>query len=221
MFSTRIIRHYSLAFAGVWLLFQASASAALITLIGGATGNGNFESPNVTAPTQVDTVGAVIPNWSIWTQQGVDNDTGVYDAGSTGSQVLYIQGGGAVKNVTSYVVQAGDLFDFSFLHALVGRGPANISLLYQDGANFIQIPGTSFSSTTAVATISGTYTIPLGSPAIGKVIGVGLIAPAGSNYPEIDNVALSVTPIPEPTFGATCLAMAWLGWVSYRRRTAR
>lgn len=62
-------------------LFASSAFAA--TIISGTTGNGNFETPNVSSATQLDTTGTAIANWAWF---GTDRNTGVYD--NEGSQRL-------------------------------------------------------------------------------------------------------------------------------------
>lgn len=177
------------------VLLAPPAQAAII--IGGAVGNGNFESPDVSGPsgTQVDPTGTAIPGWAIWV---TDNNIGVYDSPTIGSQVLFIQGGGSVRSTTTFIAQVGDQISFSFSNVLTGRGSATMQLVWNNGGTW-----TSFGPTIAggpVNTYSGSYTVQAGDAIVGQAVGVGFNNIG--NFPEIDNVTLEVTPVPEPGIAA-------------------
>ena len=169
------------------------------TLIGGATGNGDFQNPNIAAPTQFSS--GTITNWASWTEQDTTaTDTGIYDSPNAGgSQVAYIQGGGAIRNLTTYTIQVGDIIDYGFTDVLGARSDATIRLIYDDGTGvMVVVPGSDLVGTTATGqngiVFTRSFTVTPGSAWIGKKLGVGLFTTG--NYPEVDNVTLTVSPPP-------------------------
>lgn len=185
------------------------AHAATI-LIGGATLNGNFEDSGT--GTVLFSLGT-IPNWASWTEVGTASaNTGVYTNG--GDRTAYIEPGGAIRNMTSYTVAAGDTFTFSFDNERANRGSASMQLVYDDGGVITAIP-TALISGSPVNTLSGSFTVQSGDAWIGKTIGVGLFT--SGNYPEVDNVTLSVQSVPEAS-AMGLVAMGLLGLISRRRR---
>lgn len=180
---------------------------AATTLIGGSLQNGNFETSGTGT---VRFPNATIVNWSLWTEKATaTNDTGVYT--NQGDRTAFIQPNGAIKNMTTYVATVGDTFSYGFSNEFAGRGSASMQLVYDNGGVITAIPG-SLISGTPVGTYSGSFTVQAGDPWEGKTIGVGLFTAA--NYPEVDNVTLSV--VPEPA-AALLGAMGLLGLLRRRR----
>src|SRR6218665_2526748 len=103
------------------LLGSPALLHAQTTLISGSTGNGDFQSPNVAAPTQF--ASGTITSWASWTEQDTTaTDTGIYDSPNAGgSQVAYIQSGGAIRNLTTYTIQAGDVIEYGFTDVIGSR----------------------------------------------------------------------------------------------------
>jgi PEP-CTERM motif len=197
--------------AAVAVTLCSSALAATI-LINPTTLNGSFED----APT------TKTPNWSnvnAWENWGAsvggpstasnDSGTDTSAAATNGTHVAFLQPNNAAYNLTSYVAQVGDVFNYTWDWALVGRGLATAQLAYQDGSgNIVAIAGTdtSFQSNTMQGLGLGTaYTALSGDPAIGRPIAI-TVRTVG-NYPEVDNFVLSVTSVPEPgTLAMFCIA---------------
>lgn len=195
-------------------LVAASASATT-TLIGGSTNNGDFESPDVASPTNFTT--NTITNWSNWSEiDTADNDTGVYDSpGNT--QTAYIQPGGAIVNMTSHTIALGDTFDYGFDDVIGGRGDATMQLVWNNGGTLQAITGTDLvgNLNTNNTTYSDSYTVQAGDAWIGSTVGVGLLTSA--SYPEVDNITLSVTAVPEPS-SAALLGLGGLALILRRRK---
>lgn len=202
-------------------LWTAAAQAA--TIISGTLGNGDFETPNVTSPTQVDDTGTAIPGWAFF---GTDRDVGVYDSGGVGSQVLFIQGGSTIRSTaTTSVIQVGDVLSFGFTNALNGRGTATMKIVYAATGTYND-PGATYayfnapgSTLTLAAVNSGTlsYTVTAADTAIiGKQVSVGFDNGI-TQYPEVDNVTFSQSPIPEPSMGL----LSSFGYLVLLRRRRR
>jgi hypothetical protein len=215
-------------------LLTSGPAWAATTLIDPVTNNGSFESVNgtintsfTTKITQWDGHGSgEIDHWTLW--DGVataSNDSGSQvwtpapapPAGPEGVRFAFLQPGNAVYNLTSHVAAAGDSFTFSWDH-VGGRNLSHtVSLVYFDGTNVLALAGTEVFATTSQLSYGDTFTLAADSPAIGKTIGLGVIN-TSSNWAEVDNFTLSVTPVPEP-------AAALLGALGIltvlRRRIAR
>jgi hypothetical protein len=154
-----------------------------------------------------------VPNWAVWNAavggpSTADNDSGVQgipgDA-SDGQNIAYLQGGNAEYNLTSFVIQAGDVFTYSWDWVLQGRGTATAQLAYWNGSAIVAIAGTSTSAQSnsgKVLDVTTTWTVPAGDPSIGDDIALTIAAPSGSNYPEVDNFNLSASSVPEPSITA-------------------
>jgi hypothetical protein len=173
-------------------------------LIDPTTLNGSFE--NNSSKTTFDS--GLVPNWVVWTGvSAASNDSGTDASGAAtqGTRDAYLQGGNADFDLTSYTFQAGDVFTYTWDWALVGRGSATAQLGYWNGSIVVAIAGTdtSFQSNSSQGLGLGTtYTVLPGDPAIGNEIAMTILAPSGSNYPEVDNFVLTVTPVPEPSVAA-------------------
>ncbi|MAT72719.1 MAG: hypothetical protein CMJ58_24835 [Planctomycetaceae bacterium] len=171
--------------------------ATAATLIDPLTNNGSFEfaggAINTTKIQVWDTGALDVDNWVEWA--GVStagDDSGVENTGnaSDGTMVAFLQPGNAVHNMTSYVAAEGDEFYFSWDHVLRGDRDHTVSLVYDNGGTITSLVPSEKASTGVIETISNTYVIPSGSPAIGKTIGLGIVSPG--SYPEIDNFILTV-----------------------------
>lgn len=209
--------------AGVVWPFAASAD---IILIDPATQNGSFELLGGTPSagrkaTHWDTdPDGDVDYWSVWGAavggpSTAENDSGTDIGGNPtdGTQVAFLQPGNAAYNLTSYLVQAGDVFTYLWDWTLSGRGNAIAQLAYSDGVNIVAIDGTDTTNPDTASAHLGlgtTYTALAGDPAIGNPI--ALTVRSTGNWPEVDNFVLSVAPIPEPStlalFGSLALFLA-------------
>lgn len=201
------------------LLVAAPSVNAQTVLIDPVTNNGSFEYAggvlNTTKIQNWDTTPDV-DNWTIWGGVSTaDSDSGVENTGnaSDGDMVAFLQGGNAVYNLTSWIAAEGDQFNFSWDHVLRGDRDHVVGLVYDDGGTITSLVDSEVASTGVIETISSSYVIPSGSPAIGKAIGLGVVSPGA--YPEIDNFVLTVG-VPEPC--SALLGLAAMGLFSARRR---
>ncbi len=193
------------------VLLCVSAANATI-LIGGSVQNGDFEDPT-TGKVMVES--GNVPSWSVWTEVATaSNDTGTdtIAGGVAGvdTRILFIQPGGAVKNMTTETIDAGETFTYSLDFTTAGRSPADIALVYEDAGVFNVIAGTTL-TINAVGTVDGSFTALAGEAYIGKAIGVGLIS--GGSWPEVDNATLTL--VPEP---ATMMLLGLGGLLLRKRR---
>lgn len=197
-----------------------SSASAQTTLIDPDTNNGSFEYAGGVLNTnkvQVWDGDPDVDNWTEWA--GVStagNDSGVENTGnaSDGTMVAFMQGGNAVHNMTDYVIQAGDMFEFSWDHVLREDREHTVGLVWDDGGTITSIVDSEKAYTGVIETISNSYTIPAGHPSIGSAVGLGVVTPG--SYPEIDNFVLTVTEVPEP--GTVMLAALAFGLVALYRR---
>jgi beta-glucanase (GH16 family) len=146
-----------------------------------------------------------VPNWSEWTTalggpSTADSDSGVQaipaDA-TQGDNIAYLQGGNADYDLTSFTIQAGDVFTYSWDWVAAARGTANVELAYWNGATLTGIASTETSAQSNSGKVLGngtTWTVPVGDTSIGNEIAISVAAPSGANYPEVDNFNLSVAP---------------------------
>jgi hypothetical protein len=207
--------------AVVALTFCSSSRGATI-LIDPSTLNGSFED----APTTKTPNWATVAAWEDWgasvggpSTASNDSGTDVSGAATNGTHVAFLQPNNAAYNLASYVVQAGDVFTYTWDWALTGRGNAIAQLAYLNGTNIAAISGTDSTDPgggTGPRSHSGSYTVLAGDPAIGNQIAM-TIRTTG-NYPEVDNFVLSVTSVPEPTsLMILCIAMGGM-WIAGRCR---
>ena len=204
------------------ILFAGAANGTNIFLIDPTTRNGSFElldgsSGSTATVTHWDTHSAGdIDDWTVWTEEaGTEDDSGAYASphATDGSRAAFLKTDNAAYNMTTHTIAVGDIFAYSFDNVLSGRGSATMWLVYDDGGAISKITGSDITGA-PVDTYSNTFTVQAGAWA-GKTIGAGLHA-IGS-YPEIDNVTLSVTPIPEPAT-LSLLALGSLALVRRKRR---
>ncbi len=157
------------------LLSVASVNAT--TLIGGSIQNGDFELP---ASGKVHISTGQIPSWTVWTEvSGASNDTGVDNGAS--SRIMFIQPQAAVKNMTDYTINAGDVFTYSLENVLAGRAAVELSLIYDNDGVYTAIAGTTL-SLSPVGMIEGSFTALAGEDYIGKMIGIGILSMG--NWPK-------------------------------------
>jgi hypothetical protein len=156
---------------------------------------------------QAATVGAT-------TGGGIFQDTAPYDG--SGSASLYWQAGLTYTMTTGLFLRgdnpppAPDALDLKFFYRTADQGAA-IEL-----AVATVTVGTNPLSTTSITDYSVSFTVPAGSPAVGKPIGLWLTARTGSSGDwGVDNVRLTAVPEPSPALLAGLLP---LGLLVRRRR---
>ena len=149
-----------------------------------------------------------VDNWTLWDAAASGPATASSDSGTEavgeatqGTRVAFLQPNNGAYNRAGRVIAAGDVFTYTWDWVLAGRGDATAQLAYWDPAanagagGAIAIAGTATINpniTIQHLALSTTWTVPAGDPAIGKEI-VMTIQTTG-NYPEVDNVVLSVMP---------------------------
>lgn len=188
------------AAAMVALGASATSQAATLTLIGGSTNNGDFEIGSGLIS------GGSVTSWATWTEQSTaDNNTGIHTAGPVGpDQNIYIQGGGAIRNITTHTAAIGDTFEYGFTDAY-SEVNITMQLIYNDGGTWTAITGSDLTEEggglgNRITSRSDSFTVQAGDAWVGKTIGVGLFSTGG--FPNIDDVNLSVTAVPEPSSAA-------------------
>ena len=199
-----------------------TATAQSVILIDGDNNNGDFETVNGGTVNnskiqQWDLAGNDIDNWTEWTDHPTYTTTG--DSGVEAIQVAFLQPGNATYNLTNYQAQVGDVLFYSF-DKVNGRDfDITFNLLYDNGAGSIVESTASTPIVTVtgegLGTYSSTYTVQPGDDLVGRMIGVGFYN--SIEYPNLDNVVLEVTPVPEP---ATLLLIAGCGLAlgAFRKR---
>ncbi|MES2920309.1 MAG: discoidin domain-containing protein [Verrucomicrobiota bacterium] len=192
---------------GVFTWDQLSNAATIpptATLIDSATRNGSFELLG-TPPGAVSAAKAThwdtdpdgdVTYWTLF--PGVtafDNSGSETNAGlaTQGTKLAFMQTGNAAYNMTDHVIQAGDVFTFRWDSR--NTVAHNVSLIYNNGGTPTAL-GTAVTSTTTGLNKTGTYTVLAGHACIGKTAGIKIAATA--NFPNLDNVRLTVTPSPTP-----------------------
>lgn len=185
-------------------LSNASAAYPSVNLIDATTRNGSFELLGA-QPGAVSAAKAThwdndpdgdVTYWNLFPGVTAFNDSGTEtNAGlaTHGSKVAFLQNGNAAYNMTSYIIQAGDVF--TFLWDARSGAAHNVSLVYNNGGILTPL-GTPVTSNATGLNKTGTYTVVTGDTCIGKTIGIKLASTG--NYPNIDNVRLSVMPSPSP-----------------------
>ncbi len=191
-----------------------NAASSQVILINPTTRNGSFESLGGSSPATAkashwdnDPDGNV-DNWTVWdaTSGGpstIANDSGteVNGSASQGSRIAFLQNGNAAYNLTDHVIEAGDVFTYSWDYVSPNRGTANAQLAYKDGNSIVSILGTQVSNpnTARRLGITGAWTVPSGHASVGHLVAITLRS--NGSYPEIDNVILkfqgpSLDPVP-------------------------
>lgn len=163
--------------------FSRAILPNLFTFVDATKRNGSFEllgaapgTVNGAKAAHWDNSGAGdVTYWTEWTAQGsVSGNSGVEGGGTNtdGVKHAFMEGGNAVYNLTDYIAAAGNIYWFS-----IDKSNANTLetyLVYLDAGGVIQpIASSLMTSTTASNGQLKGYQIPVGSPAIGRKIGIG------------------------------------------------
>lgn len=179
--------------------------------------------------------GADIPGWASATQavdSGVESD---WPGSTDGSWSGFLMNGDpSVYQLTDWTISVGDVFELKvdFRDNWSETGPAQIflGLFYDNAGVHTMATGGIFSYTAPSATEPwATATVLFDSAdtpaAAGKKIGIELLNVTGiagganaNSWMGVDNVRLSVTPIPEPGT-VSLLAGAFFGLALMRRRS--
>jgi hypothetical protein len=169
-------------------------------LINPTTRNGSFELVSgVQGTGKVNISSGRVDNWTTWTNFTNSGDTGAQASGAAtdGTRDAFLQGDSGIYNIAGQIIAAGDVYSYTWDWVLAGRGTATVQLGYWNGSSVVLIPGTDSTAPggTGVLLALGTnYTVMPGDPAIGHPVVLTVNAPSGSNYPEVDNVILTVVP---------------------------
>jgi hypothetical protein len=169
-------------------------------LINPTTRNGSFELVSgVHGTGKVNFSTGTVDNWKTWTAFSNSGDTGTDTSGNAtdGTRDAFLQGDSGIYNIAGHIITAGDEFAYSWDWVLAGRGSAIVQLGYWDGSSVVLIPGTDSSAPGGTGVMLGlgtNYKVLAGNPAIGNPVVLTVNAPAGSNYPEVDNFVLTVFP---------------------------
>lgn len=195
-------------------LSNAATNPPSVTLIDATTRNGSFEllgappgAVSAAKATHWDTdPDGDVTYWTLFPGVTAFNDSGTeINAGlaTHGTKLAFLQNGNAAYNLTSHVIQAGDVF--TFLWDARNAAAHNVSLVYDNGGILTAL-GTAVASTSTGLDKTGTYTVLAGDPCIGKTVGIKL-ASTGF-FPNLDNVRLTVAPSPTPLVDPVVLNLA-------------
>ncbi|MEO5915380.1 MAG: hypothetical protein ABIS50_14195 [Luteolibacter sp.] len=183
---------------------------SLHDLINNTTRNGDFELRNgvtniaktagwdLASPNNID-------NWSEWGPlvggpSTAPADSGVEGGGTHGTLRGYIQNGNAVYNLTTYVAAAGNVFACTWKQVNNPGKIITVQLVYDNAGTITPVPGasaytyTQYNSTAPLPAGIGhlVFSIPAGSPAIGKAIGIGVRATGPAGWTGVDEFALNI-----------------------------
>jgi hypothetical protein len=218
--------------AGGWSLHAAST-----TLIGGSTGNGDFEAD--TSSTNKRTFSDT-PNWTNLSSTGLGqsevatrNDKNL--SGSLRNAVMNIDGTRIFGNDPGYTIQSGDVFSLSYQW--------RDAFLWDDTADQVRVDLFTTSNDTLTGTQTILYTLysglstsnetwetvtanrfyTAGGGAVGKKLFIQFQGWAGNSsdtegYARLDNFTLTVVPEPDPVWLLAALSGAG---VLVRRRRRR
>jgi hypothetical protein len=223
--------------AAITATLCTTASGAI--LIGPDTRNGSFEwlgNPgvfNAAKATHWDTdPDGDVTDWTLWDASKGGPATAFNDSGTendplpthatNGTKVGFLQGNNAAYNLTDHVVALGDVFKYTWDYPQPGRGNLTTQLAYEDAlGNIVTIAGTDSTNVgNAVQLgIGSMYTALAGDPAIGRKLGITIRNVPTSNYPEIDNVVLTLVPEPSAMI-MICLGIGYV-WIARRRGDGR
>ncbi len=209
---------------GFTALCGSVSAQSMLTLINGATLNGGFESPTLTASSKqgFDAPGQDITNWAntgttfagaagaTYNDNGVDLNTG---GANTGNQFAFFHGGeGGAFNLTTYQLKVGDQISLSWFgraDTIAFRLFSSTNGTYATAATLAEIQQTQAADVYTAYALP-TYTVTaadlVGGP---KTLGVSIFNPT-VGYANVDDVTLSVVSVPEPS---TVLAFATGGVV--------
>jgi len=185
--------------------------------------NADFDSGAVTTPGPFDGFDPATTQIIGWHNYGTVTDAGVEASGAWWIQgyaygnCAFVNAGGGAYNLSSYVIQAGDVFTPSLVADSWGGGQITAALFYNGPANVI-----------------GTYTftpnqwhfdvwtdatgITASADSVGGTLGI-IIENTGDagQHVGFDQIAVNVTPVPEPTTIAMILS-GGVGMLALRRR---
>lgn len=201
------------------LSLAAVASAQPITTFT----NLDFDSGAVTTPGPFKGFDApAAPEIIGWSNYGTVNDGGVEASGAWWIQgyaygnCAFVNVGGGAYNLSSYIIQAGDIFDVSFIGDGWGASSATVSLFYDNPANVI---GSYTSTLDAWSFAPHATTTPIAATldSVDKTLGI-LIVNDGANTMGFDQFTVNVTSVPEPASMALLAMGGCLGLLFRRRR---
>lgn len=203
--------------ATAWALAATSQAQVITSFV-----NANFDAGSVTTPGPFKGFDApTAPEIIGWQNYGTILDAGVeasgawWIAGYANQNCAFVNAGGGAFNLSSYVIQAGDVFNLSVVADAWGSGQIKASLFYNDPANV-------FGSYTFTpnAWHFDTWTTPTGIAAsAGSVVGtLGIIIEntGGANIVGFDEVTVNVASVPEPT--TIAILATSLGLTMLRRK---
>jgi hypothetical protein len=213
------LKSFTTVFATVALTTMVSHAQLINSFV-----NADFDSGAVTTPGPFLGFDAPAATEIIgWQNYGNVTDAGVEASGAWWIQgyaygnCAFVNAGGGADNLSSYVIQAGDVFTPSLVADSWGGGQITAALFYNDPANVI-----------------GTYTftpnqwhfdewtdttgITASAASVGGTLGI-IIENTGAagQHVGFDQIAVNVTPTPEPTTIATIL-FGGVGMLALRRR---
>ena len=186
--------------------------------------NADFDSGIVTTPGPFAGFDApAAPEIVGWQNYGSPSDAGVEAAGAWWIQgyaygnCAFVNAGGGAYNLSSYVIQAGDVFTPSLVADAWGSGQIKATLFYNDPANVIG----SYTLTPNAWHFdvwTDTTGIAASAASIGGTLGIIIENTGGANNVGFDQISVSVASVPEPTtFALVGLCLAGL---FIRRRVA-
>ncbi len=160
-----------------------------------------------------------------WQDYGTITDSGIENVGwwnPYDQYAAFLKGGEGAYNLSSYVIQSGDVFDVS-LYAKrwnFGESPdVEITLFYGSDAstNVIGSFNTGVLTNTDHSgwTLFEDATIAATAGSVGQTLGVRVVG-QGTGYTNFDEVSISV--IPEPATTAIVTGLIGLGALFIRRR---
>jgi hypothetical protein len=171
-------------------------------LIGLNKRNGSFEllngvvNPAKASHWDTDPDGDV-DNWTVWSEQSTaENDSGTEGNPKHG----YLQNGNAVRNMTPYTAKAGEAIRLTYDRLSGGALNAYLIIDASDlSLGFLQIPTSAVQLTSSTGAKEMIFTIPVGSLAVGRKIGVAFKSAGG--WEAVDNVKLAVVDVDSDSDG--------------------
>jgi hypothetical protein len=188
--------------------------------------NADFDSGIVTTPGPFKGFDApTAPEISGWQNFGTVNDAGVEASGAwwisgyANQNCAFVNAGGGAYNLSSYLIQPGDLFTVSVVADAWGSGQITASLFYDNPANVIGsytfTPNAwNFDTWTDATGISAS------AGSVGGTLGIIIANTGGAANVGFDEITVNVTSVPEPAT-ASLVAMVGLGLLLARRRSLK